>query len=136
MDYHRERDTRVWEKEGASAGFGMGDLYLTLMTFGIILLVGTFIFYLLALTTLNITSSPNSPILQSLIDVIKNLGTILGTALATIIAFYFGIRGSETATEKAVADMPARPRSTDSNSSHSKCVASGWGNRGANRPPH
>jgi hypothetical protein len=81
---------------------GMPDLYRSLMTFGIIVLVGTVIFYLLALITLNINDS-TSPALQSLIDVLKNLGTILGTALATIIAFYFGTRAAESATEKATA---------------------------------
>jgi Bacterial Ig-like domain len=81
---------------------GMPDLYRSLMTFGIIVLVGTVIFYLLALITLNINNS-TSPALQSLIDVLKSLGTILGTALATIIAFYFGTRAAESATEKAAA---------------------------------
>jgi hypothetical protein len=81
---------------------GMPGLYRSLMTFGIIALVGTVIFYLLALITLNINNS-TSPVLQSLIDILKNLGTILGTALATIIAFYFGMRGAESATEKAAA---------------------------------
>jgi hypothetical protein len=80
----------------------MPDLYRSLMTFGIIVLVGTVVFYLLALITLNI-NNPTSPALQSLIDVLKSLGTILGTALATIIAFYFGTRATESATEKAVA---------------------------------
>jgi hypothetical protein len=87
---------------------GMPGLYRSLMTFGIIVLVGTVIFYLLALITLNINNS-TSPILQSLIDVLKNLGTILGTALATIIAFYFGMRGAESATEKAAAASATKP---------------------------
>jgi Bacterial Ig-like domain len=85
---------------------GMPDLYRSLMTFGIIVLVGTVIFYLLALITLNINDS-TSPALQSLIDVLKSLGTILGTALATIIAFYFGTRAAESATEKAAAATSA-----------------------------
>ncbi|MDQ3836290.1 MAG: Ig-like domain-containing protein [Thermoproteota archaeon] len=85
---------------------GMPDLYRSLMTFGIIVLVGTVIFYLLALITLNINDS-SSPALQSLIDVLKSLGTILGTALATIIAFYFGTRAAESATEKATAAAAA-----------------------------
>jgi hypothetical protein len=85
---------------------GMPGLYRSLMTFGIIVLVGTVIFYLLALITLNINNS-TSPVLQSLIDILKSLGTILGTALATIIAFYFGMRGAESATEKAAAAASA-----------------------------
>jgi hypothetical protein len=85
---------------------GMPDLYRSLMTFGIIVLVGTVIFYLLALITLNINNSA-SPALQSLIDVLKSLGTILGTALATIIAFYFGTKAAETATEKATTAAAA-----------------------------
>lgn len=87
---------------------GMPGLYRSLMTFGIIVLVGTVIFYLLALITLNINNS-TSPVLQSLIDILKNLGTILGTALATIIAFYFGMRGAESATEKAAAASATKP---------------------------
>jgi Bacterial Ig-like domain len=90
------------DRESSYRVVGMPDLYRSLMTFGIIVLVGTVIFYLLALITLNINDS-TSPALQSLIDVLKSLGTILGTALATIIAFYFGTRAAESATEKATA---------------------------------
>jgi hypothetical protein len=90
------------DRESSNRVVGMPDLYRSLMTFGIIVLVGTVIFYLLALITLNINDS-TSPALQSLIDVLKSLGTILGTALATIIAFYFGTRAAESATEKATA---------------------------------
>jgi len=105
----RKQDT---DKENG-APVGMQGLYRTLMAFGIILLVGTVIFYLLALITLNI-SSPTNPILQSLVDILKNLSTILGTGLATIIAFYFGMRGSESAAEKAEAR--ARGGTTDKTS--------------------
>jgi hypothetical protein len=90
------------DRDSSNRVVGMPDLYRSLMTFGIIVLVGTVIFYLLALITLNINDS-TSPALQSLIDVLKSLGTILGTALATIIAFYFGTRAAESATEKATA---------------------------------
>jgi hypothetical protein len=76
---------------------GMQGLYRTLMTFGVILLVGTVIFYVLVLITLNLGNQSGSPVLQSLIDMLKNLSAILGTALATIIAFYFGMRGAESA---------------------------------------
>jgi Bacterial Ig-like domain len=99
---YRRKPTAGTDKENSNRVVGMPDLYRSLMTFGIIVLVGTVIFYLLALITLNINNS-TSPALQSLIDVLKSLGTILGTALATIIAFYFGTRATESATEKAAA---------------------------------
>jgi hypothetical protein len=98
---YRKRPKEGTDKDNNRA-VGMPGLYRSLMTFGIIVLVGTVIFYLLALITLNINNS-SSPVLQSLIDLLKSLGTILGTALATIIAFYFGIRGVESATEKAAS---------------------------------
>ena len=98
---YRKKPKESTDKENNRV-VGMPGLYRSLMTFGIIVLVGTVIFYLLALITLNINNS-TSPVLQSLIDILKNLGTILGTALATIIAFYFGMRGAESATEKAAA---------------------------------
>ena len=98
---YRKKSKESTDKENNRV-VGMPGLYRSLMTFGIIVLVGTVIFYLLALITLNINNS-TSPVLQSLIDILKNLGTILGTALATIIAFYFGMRGAESATEKAAA---------------------------------
>jgi hypothetical protein len=103
---YRRKPTGSTGIENINRVVGMPDLYRSLMTFGIIVLVGTVIFYLLALITLNI-NNPTSPALQSLIDVLKSLGTILGTALATIIAFYFGTRATESATEKAVAATAA-----------------------------
>ena len=103
---YRRKPTGSTDRENSNRAVGMPDLYRSLMTFGIIVLVGTVIFYLLALITLNI-NNPTSPALQSLIDVLKSLGTILGTALATIIAFYFGTRATESATEKAVAATAA-----------------------------
>jgi hypothetical protein len=98
---YTRKPTQSTEKEGGRIA-GMPGLYRALMTYGIIILVGTVIFFLLALIFVNI-NNPQSSMLASLIDLLKNLGTILGTALATIIAFYFGMRGAESAAEKAVA---------------------------------
>ena len=94
------------ESGGSSRISGMPGLYRSLMAFGIIILLGTVIFYLLALITLNLDES--NAIVSSLVDLLANLGTILGTALATIIAFYFGIRGTESAVEKAAATISGR----------------------------
>jgi hypothetical protein len=80
---------------------GIPGLYRTLMTFGIILLLGIIIFYVLWLVSGNLNTQAFSP----LVDLLQNLSTILGTALATIIAFYFGIRGTSTSVEKAAEAM-------------------------------
>jgi hypothetical protein len=51
-------------RENTGSVVGMAGLYRTLMTFGVILLVGTILFYILILITLNINNSMN-PTLQS-----------------------------------------------------------------------
>jgi hypothetical protein len=80
---------------------GIPGLYRALMTFGVIFIVGTIVVYLIALIAFNITIQ--SATVNALINILQNLGAILGTALASIIAFYFGIRGAESATEKSLS---------------------------------
>ena len=46
-------------------------------------------------------NNQGSPAFVVLVDLLRNLGIVLGTAVATIIAFYFGVRGTESAVEKA-----------------------------------
>jgi hypothetical protein len=94
-------------KERNKRPLGMSGLYRSLMSFGILLLVGTVIFYVLALITLNL-SNPNTTVLQSLIDLLKSLGTILVGALTAVISFYFGVRGAESATERASTVSPKK----------------------------
>jgi uncharacterized protein YjbJ (UPF0337 family) len=95
----RQRETA---QGTASAPVGMPGLYRALMTFGVILIVGTLVFYAIGLVIANISMIGPSGV-QALIDVLRNLASILGTALASVIAFYFGTRGAEKAAEKAMA---------------------------------
>jgi hypothetical protein len=46
---------------------------------------------------------------QALLNILQNLAAILGIALATVIAFYFGMRGSERITERALAERGQPP---------------------------
>jgi hypothetical protein len=70
------------------------DLYRALMTFGVIVVVGIVVVYLIALINFNILTPTNVNV-AALIDVLKNLSTIVGTALAAIVAFYFGTRSTQ-----------------------------------------
>ena len=72
------------------------DWYRALMTFGVLVVVGIVVVYLIALIAFNIFTENEN--VDALIDVLKNLSTILGTALAAIIAFYFGVRSGQGGT--------------------------------------
>jgi hypothetical protein len=77
----------------------MPGLYRALMTFGVIIIVGTVVFYVIGLVIAN-TSVAGSQAFTSLLNILQNLAAILGTALASVIAFYFGTRATEKAGEK------------------------------------
>ena len=79
---------------------GMPGLYRALMTFGVILLVGTVIFYLLTLITLNLNKP--SPVIESLIDLLKNLGTIiLGSSIGNDNSILLRNEGSRICCRKS-----------------------------------
>jgi hypothetical protein len=79
---------------------GMPGLYRSQMALGLIAVVSIVVVYLVALVSFYIqTQGPGA---TALINVLQNLAAILGTALATVIAFYFGIRGAESATDRAL----------------------------------
>jgi hypothetical protein len=84
LHYGRNRTNRREERY---------DLYRALMTFGVIIVVGIVVVYLVALINFNIVTANEN--VNALIDVLKNLSTILGTALAAIVAFYFGTRSAQ-----------------------------------------
>lgn len=81
------------------------DLYRALMTFGVIIVVGIVVVYLIALINFNIVTANAN--VNALIDVLKNLSTILGTALAAIVAFYFGTRSAQRRGSAAGAGAQA-----------------------------
>jgi hypothetical protein len=75
------------------------DFYRALMTFGLILIVGLLVFYLISIISANVTNEASNN-LEAIINVVQNLAAILGTALASVIAFYFGLRASSGGTSK------------------------------------
>jgi Sec-independent protein secretion pathway component TatC len=83
------------------------DLYRALMTFGVIIVVGLVIIYLIGLINFNI-SQTNSNV-DGLIDVLKNLSTIVGTALAAIVAFYFGAKSVQERERREAEEGERRP---------------------------
>jgi predicted PurR-regulated permease PerM len=69
------------------------DFYRALMTFGLILIVGLLVFFLIGIISVNV-DKPQNDSLTAIINIVQNLAAILGTALASVIAFYFGLRAS------------------------------------------
>jgi hypothetical protein len=67
--------------------------YRTLMTFGVVLLSGITLVYLLALMAIYKD--------KDIIEIFKNFSTIIGTGFTTIIAFYFGSKGFQNSDEKS-----------------------------------
>ena len=100
-----KRSLREGKNDVHKPAVGMDGLYRTLMTFGVVLLSGIVLLYLLSLITVYNNSA--------LIETLRNLSTILGTGLATIIAFYFGMRGSQSAVENTVKRLSSSKATKD-----------------------
>jgi hypothetical protein len=103
------------------------DFYRALMTFGLILIVGLLVFYLIAIISTNISSSnvASSNVtkqandnLDAVINIVQNLAAILGTALASVIAFYFGLRAS--AAQNASSETGGPPTTGGPSTSNTK----------------
>lgn len=103
------------DSSGRSDVMGMPGLYRTIMTFGIILVLGSVIFYLLTALNANIVTigsyvaSPSgamanvtaslTQINHELTQQLTTISTILGGAVASIIGFYFGNRAAESSAK-------------------------------------
>ena len=77
------------------------------MTFGIIFIVSIVVVYLLTLVSISVIIPSANSTVTSLIDIIKNLSTILGTALASVVAFYFGAKSADRAAQKTIDAVKA-----------------------------
>lgn len=88
----------ITREPGYTPGLGR-----VLLAFGILLALGILVFHVLITLTTNI-QSPNpsvQDINKSLIDLVKNISTVLGGAVSAIIGFYFGQRATQ---QKGSAD--------------------------------
>lgn len=88
--------------EGTKNG-GFPDLARSLMAFGIIIILAILAFHVLVTITYS-TVLPE--IRNTLIDIIKNLSTILGGAVSAIIGFYFGQKTAEKSGATGEAGTP------------------------------
>jgi hypothetical protein len=120
---HRAAKKNIQDKneEKNEGPKGIPGLYRALMTFGIIFIVSIVVVYLLSLVSFSVIIPNANATVQPLIDIIKNLSTILGTALASVVAFYFGARSSDRAAQKTIdavkagqAGSYAKPSPSDS----------------------
>jgi hypothetical protein len=88
---------RRHKKDSSTGPASTSGLYRAIMTFGIIWIVGTVVLYVIflnfAIIIANISSAGQQ--ILALTNALSNLSSILGTALASVIAFYFGTRASE-----------------------------------------
>jgi hypothetical protein len=111
LAYRRKQTAANGESNGNPVG--MPGLYRTIMTIGIILILGSVIFYVLTALNTNIASisgnvDMSNTTATTIIEINRNLtqqlttiSTILGGAIASIIGFYFGNRASESGAKAA-----------------------------------
>jgi hypothetical protein len=97
-DLHLAYSKKHVNQEGKLIGLeGLGR---TTMVVGVVVLVGLALFYLIGSFSLGIQNHPDNDLSQSMIDVIKNITTVLGGAISAIIGFYFGNKATVSGIEK------------------------------------
>lgn len=73
----------------------INQLYRVLVAIGVIFVVVLIVVYLNSLIWFNSTLPGQSTTLSALLETQKNFLTIIGTAFASLVAFYFGTRGTQ-----------------------------------------
>jgi hypothetical protein len=85
----------------------MNQLYRVLVAIGVIFVVVLIVVYLNSLIWFNTVQGPE-PVVTSLLETQKNFLTIIGTAFASLVAFYFGTRGTQTSNAERPTSITGR----------------------------
>lgn len=83
------------------------QLYRMLVAIGVIFVVILIVAYLNSLIWFNTAQGPNS-VVDTLLETQQNFLTILGTAFASLVAFYFGTRGSQSSNAERTTSITGR----------------------------
>jgi hypothetical protein len=92
LRYHQGKETSI------------NQLYRMLVAIGVIFVVILIVVYLNSLIWFNTAQGP-STVLDALLETQKNFLTIIGTAFASLVAFYFGTRGTQSSNAKRTTSI-------------------------------
>jgi hypothetical protein len=96
LRYHQGKETSI------------NQLYRMLVAIGVIFVVILIVAYLNSLIWFNTAQGPSN-VVESLLETQQNFLTILGTAFASLVAFYFGTRGTQNSIAERTASITGRP---------------------------
>ncbi|MDQ4012295.1 MAG: Ig-like domain-containing protein [Thermoproteota archaeon] len=96
LRYHQGKETSI------------NQLYRMLVAIGVIFVVILIVAYLNSLIWFNTAQGPSN-VVESLLETQQNFLTILGTAFASLVAFYFGTRGTQNSNAERTASITGRP---------------------------
>lgn len=88
------QDSRMNSKGASTSPVVINQLYRVLVAIGVIFVVVLIVVYLNSLVWFN-TIQGRTEILTALLETQKNFTTIIGTAFASLVAFYFGTRATQ-----------------------------------------
>jgi hypothetical protein len=105
LTYRQER--KMNSKGTSSPLVAMNNLYRVLVAIGVIFTVVLIVVYLNSLIWFNIeTKQPD--IINALLETQKSFITIIGTAFASLVAFYFGTRGTQRENSEKTTTITGR----------------------------